>query len=124
MHMLSSRNNGFIFTAVLFLFTIGSCSPKDETCVAVIKVVGANGAALSGAQVKLTSNHGLSKGQGELADYLPTRQLTNVNGMVTFDFKYPAILDVEVTYGSSGSVVSDLIKLEPGETVQKTITFQ
>jgi len=110
-------------TALLFLGN-ASCSKKDETCTAVIRVVRASGALVSGAKVKLTSNEAVSNsGGGELADYLPATKLTDGSGTVTFVFKYPAILDVEVSHVSFGSS-SDLIKLEVGESVSKTITLQ
>jgi len=111
----------FSLVAVLFLGSV-SCGKKDETCTAVIKVVRASGAAVNGAKVKLTSNFGLSQ-SGELADYLPATKLTDAAGMATFKFKYPAILDVEVTHVSFGNA-NDLIKLEVGETVSRTIALQ
>ena len=112
----------FVLLTIVFL-AAGSCADKDETCTAVIKVVGANGTPANGARVTLTSQFGLSQ-SSELATYLPAEMLTNVNGIATFTFRYPAILDVEVTHVTSSEVSSDLIKLEVGETVNKTITLQ
>jgi hypothetical protein len=89
---------------------------------AVIKVVRASGAAVTGAKVKLTSNYGLSQ-SGELAAYLPATKLTDASGLVSFTFKYPAILDIEVTHVSYGSA-NDLIKLEVGQSISKTIALQ
>jgi hypothetical protein len=54
---------------------------------------------------------------------LPAKQLTDGNGEATFEFKYPSILDIEVTQISYGSG-NDLIKLEIGETVEKYVTIE
>lgn len=118
------RNSAILFFA-FFTLTMFSCKPEDETCTAVIRVVRANGGPVTSAKVKLTSNWGLSQ-KGEVADYISdgeNTKLTDATGSTTFTFKYPAILDVEVTHISYGSA-SDLIKLEPGETSTKTITLQ
>ncbi len=111
----------FSIFATVFVGSV-SCGKKDETCTAVIKVVRASGATVTGAKVKLTSNYGLSQ-SGELADYLPATKLTDAAGLASFTFKYPAILDVEVTHVSFGNA-NDLIKLEVGESVSKTIALQ
>ena len=100
-----------------------SCKKEDETCTAVIKVVTVNGTPANGAKVTLTSEHGLAEAP-ELADYLPAEKLTDLNGLATFEFKLPAILDVQVVHVSSTAVSSDLIKLEVGKTVNKTVTLQ
>jgi hypothetical protein len=121
---LSFRNSAVLSLAFLSLTTF-SCRSEDQTCTAVIRVVRANGGPATSAKVKLTSNYGLSQ-QGEIADYLSNSEntkLTDSNGSATFTFKNPAILDVEVVHISFGNA-SDLIKLEPGETVSKTITVQ
>lgn len=115
----------------LLLLLPVSCKRKDETCIAVIKVVNANGSPLSGAVVKLTSQWGVTQGKGELAKYLPASKETDFSGIATFSFKYPAILDVQVNHtnapagtpGSSGTPVTELIMLEAGETVQKVVTM-
>lgn len=105
-----------------FIACIFSCGKDDETCVAVINVVKNTGAPLSGASVKLTSQQALSK--GDIADYLPATAVTDGAGSATFKFKQPAILDIEVTHSAfPGKKATDLIKLEPGETVQKVITM-
>ncbi len=116
------RSAIFLFTLVA-LSTVAGCKKKDTTCTAVIKVIRTNGSVVSGAKVRLTSNWGLTQSNNELADYLPADELTDANGMATFEFKYPGILDVEVTQIAYGSG-TDLIKLEVGETVTKVVTIQ
>jgi hypothetical protein len=103
------------------MIAFSGCSKKDTTCVAVIKVVRLNGVTVSGARVKLTSNFGLTT-DNELASYLPVTKLTDPSGNAEFEFEFPAILDIEVTHNLGNS--NDLIKLEPGKTIQKTITIQ
>ena len=110
------------FTSVLLLSTSISCKNEDPVCTAKIIVIRPNGNTVSGAQVKLTSNFGLSS-DNDLADYLPATQLTDGNGEATFEFKYPSILDVEVTHISYGTG-NDLIKLEIDETVDKYVTIE
>ena len=112
-----------LFFACLLLLSVGiSCKKEDTTCIAKIIVIRPNGNTVSGAQVTLTSNFGLSS-DNDLADYLPAKQLTDGNGEATFEFKYPSILDIEVTHISYGSG-NDLIKLEIGETVDKYVTVE
>ena len=109
-----------MFTGILF--GINSCAKDDQTCTAVITVVKTTGAPLSGAAVKLTSLQAISK--GDLAAYLPANAITDGSGSATFTFKQPAILDIEVTHAAyPGKKATDLIKLEPGESVQKVITM-
>ena len=109
------------FCTLLLVNTNYSCKKKVTTCTAVIKVVRQNGSVVSGAKVKMTSNYALSKSD-PLADYLPVTELTGSTGFATFEFKLPAILDVEVTHVAYGSG-ADLIKLEEGETIEKTIVI-
>ncbi len=112
-----------LFFACLLLLSVGiSCKKEDTTCIAKIIVIRPNGNTVSGAQVTLTSNYGLSS-DNDLADYLPAKQLTDGNGEATFEFKYPSILDIEVTHISYGSG-NDLIKLEIGQTVDKYVTVE
>lgn len=121
---LNFRNSAIISFAFIAISAF-SCKSEDQTCTVVIRVVRANGGPATSAKVKLTSNWGLSQ-KGEIADYLSNSEntkLTDGDGSATFTFKNPAILDVEVTHISYGNA-SDLIKLEPGETVSKTITVQ
>jgi hypothetical protein len=120
--MTTMIRSTLFFTSLLLLSTGISCKKEDTLCKAKIIVIRPNGNAVSGAQVTLTSNKGLAS-DNDLADYLPAKQLTDGNGEATFEFKYPSILDIEVTQISYGSG-SDLIKLEIGETVEKYVTIE
>ncbi|MCB0819139.1 MAG: carboxypeptidase regulatory-like domain-containing protein [Bacteroidetes bacterium] len=110
------------------LVLVSSCKREDTTCKAIIKVIRPTGVAVSGANVTLISNWALSSGEGEVAGYLAdssktNKEITDANGEARFEFKYPAILDVEVTHIAYGTA-EDLIKLEPGETVTKTVILE
>jgi len=120
--MTTMIRSALFFTSVLLLSTSISCKKEDPVCTARIIVIRPNGNTVSGAQVTLTSNFGLSS-DNELADYLPATQLTDGNGEATFEFKYPSILDVEVTHISYGTG-NDLIKLEIDKTVDKYVTIE
>ena len=120
--MTTMIRSTLFFASLLLLSTGISCKKEETICTAKIIVIRPNGNTVSGAQVTLTSNQGLSS-DNDLADYLPAKQLTDGNGEATFEFKYPSILDIEVTQISYGSG-SDLIKLEIGETVEKYVTIE
>jgi hypothetical protein len=121
-HMRSAIRFSTIIVCTFLFTTSYSCRKKNTLCTASIKVVRQNGAIVSGAKVKMTSNEALSQSK-PLADYLPDTKLTDATGFATFEFKYPAILDVEVTHVAYG-IGADLIKLEEGESVSKTIVIQ
>lgn len=120
--MTKMIRSALLFTGIILLSTGISCKKEDTMCTAKIIVIRPNGNTVSGAQVTLTSNFGLSS-DNELAEYLPAKQLTDGNGEATFEFKYPSILDVGVTHISFGSG-DDLIKLEIGESVEKYVTIE
>jgi hypothetical protein len=75
----------------------------------------------------ITSNYGDQNGVLDTTNQMlkppNNTKITDANGEVTYTFKYPAILDIEVTHISYGSA-NDLIKLEEGKTVTKTVTLQ
>lgn len=117
-----------LFSIIFSLGVTSSCKREDETCTAIIKVIRPTGVAVSGANVVLMSNWALTSGEGELAPYLTdtaktNKKITDANGEARFEFKHPAILDIEVTHIAYGQA-TDLIKLEPGETVSKTVILE
>lgn len=120
--MVSIFRSALVLVTLAVLTTGVSCKKADTTCTATVKVIRTNGSTVSGAKVRLTSHEGLASDK-ELADYLPADALSDANGMATFEFKYPGILDIEVTHIAYGSG-NDLIKLEVGETVEKIVTIQ
>lgn len=101
------------------LLYLDSCKKKDETCVLLVKVVKLDGASVVSANVRVTSNYATIN--GTLPSYLPQTKLTDGTGLAQFDFKLPAILDIEVT--SVFGTGQELIKLVPGETVSKTVVI-
>lgn len=117
-----------LFALILSLGSLHSCKREDERCIAVIKVIRPTGAAVSGANVVLLSDWALTEGEGEVAPYLTdtartNKKVTDANGEARFEFQHPAILDIQVTHIAYGQA-EDLIKLEPGQTVNKVITLQ
>lgn len=127
-NMARSIKTILLFTLISGLGIIHSCKREDERCIAVIKVIRPTGAAVSGANVVLMSNWALTEGEGEVAPYLTdtartNKKVTDANGEARFEFQYPAILDIEVTHIAYG-MAEDLIKLEPGETVNKVVTLE
>lgn len=117
-----------LIATIFSISVISSCKREDETCLAIVKVIRPTGAAISGANVTLLSNWALSSGEGEVAGYLQdgssvNNAITDANGEARFEFQHPAILDIEVTHIIYGEA-NDLIKLEPGETVSKTVIME
>jgi hypothetical protein len=124
--MATLLKSATLIALVLSIGYISSCKRDDTTCTAVIKVIRPTGAAVSGAKVELFSNWALTH-EEEVAGYLTdtsssNKAITDPNGEVRFKFNNPAILDVKVTHITLG-VGTDLIKLEPGETVTKVVTI-
>ena len=123
--MKGSVKSILFFTALLSLSNL-SCKEEDLTCTAVIRVVRSIGGAAPSAKVTLTSEYGQLSETNDLDPALTApnnTKITDLNGEVTFTFKYPAILDIEVTHVSFGTA-NDLVKLEEGETVTKVVTLQ
>ncbi len=104
---------------VVTLITVWSCRKKDQTCTAVITVTDAAGAPQAGATVHLYPNTTSTLTISAEAD---TIQTTDGSGKSTFKFKLQAILNASVTIG--GLSGSGIVKLEPAETVEKTIIVQ
>lgn len=126
--MLRSLKLFTLLSATAMLVLVASCKREDTTCKAIIKVIRPTGVAVSGANVTLISKEALTSGEGEVAGYLAdssktNKEITDANGEARFEFKYPAILDIEVTHIAYGTA-EDLIKLEPGETVSKTVILE
>jgi hypothetical protein len=124
--MATMLKSAALFALILSISYMSSCKSEDTTCTAVIKVIRPTGAAVSGANVELISNWALTS-ENEVAGVLTdtsrsNKAVTDPNGEARFKFKNPAILDVKVTHITLGEG-SDLIKLEPGNTVTKVVTI-
>lgn len=124
--MKFSVKSVLIVLAAVFSMANFSCKEKDLTCTAIIKVVRSIGGPAPSAKVTLTSEYGQLSETHDLDPALVepnNTKITDANGEVSFTFKYPAILDIKVTHISYGTA-EDLVKLEEGETVTKTVTLQ
>lgn len=105
------------FLLVLAVGTIGACR-KDKTCTGLIIVNdGSNGLPAAGITVKLTTNV-----QKPGYQNIVTTGVTDGQGKVTFQFKLPAIYDIVIDAQGPYSIGgTGIIKLEPGQTVSKTV---
>jgi|GEM_PF-1305056 len=100
-------------------FTTG-CK-KDTECDATITVLDANGVPVPGALVKLTATG--QNGPGDVVD----QQSTDAYGKTHHTFKLPAIFNIEATHQGPPAKTNnnaDVIRLEIGETVEKSVTIQ
>jgi hypothetical protein len=124
--MRLSFKSALLLTFTTFVGSNFSCKKEDLTCTAIIKVVRSIGGPAPSAKVTITSKYGEENDPDRVDSALTAPQntkITDANGEVTYTFKYPAILDITATHISFGSA-EDLIKLEEGETVRKTVTLQ
>jgi hypothetical protein len=124
--MRLSIKKAVFFSIAAFALGNFSCKETDLTCTAVIKVVRSIGGAAPSAKVTITSKFGEENDPERVDPALTAPQntkITDSNGEVTYTFKYPAILDITASHISFGTA-EDLIKLEEGETVRKTVTLQ
>lgn len=104
---------------VAFIAIIGSVSSckKTEPCNAVITVLDSLDRPVVGATVVVRQDSVVNT-NGVQAD-IYQESTTAANGQAYFEFKWEAVLNVEVTYDSV--MVRDYIRLEQSETVAKTI---
>ena len=107
------------FGAITLVFN-SSCQ-KNTDCKLTILTKDSIGNALSGATVKLYANVKTSTGATVEAD-LKATGVSDGGGSSTYTFKLPAILDVKVVLGSKTGI--EIVKLEEGKKVDKTITVK
>lgn len=112
--ILNTTKAGFALLLCLIMLGISSCRKKDSTCYALITVTDAGGASVSGANVHLHAN--------SVSGQVEATGTTDGAGQITFDFKLQAIFNVDADKG--GLMGSGIVKLEPGETVEKTVIIQ
>lgn len=110
---------GLAMGIVLFAFTSLNMGCLRETdCTAIITVQYAStGQPVVGATVKLDCN--TCQPAGTLQS---DQQITDGSGKTNHVFRYPAVLDITVS-GQFGPPVTAVIKLEEGETVERTISI-
>jgi hypothetical protein len=107
--------NSALLIGFMFLLAVTTTSCKKETeCTAIITVLNnSTGAPIVGATVVLDCQSCV--GTGNLQT---DQQTTDASGKTEHVFQYPAVLDVHITFQST--TVDGIIKLEEGETVNKT----
>lgn len=110
---------GILAGIILFSFsTLNMGCLRETDCTAIITVqYAATGQPVVGATVKLDCN--TCQQTGTLQE---DTQITDGSGKTNHVFKYPAVLDITVS-GPFGPDVTGVIKLEEGETVEKTISI-
>ena len=101
------------------LLSVTACH-KNTECSAAVTVVDSVGKPLANASVTLWYNSTASGGKTQIT----TTQVTDGTGATTFVFKLQAIYDVDVTYLGVKKQKLGIIKLEPGQSVSKTIVYK
>lgn len=113
-----------VFLSLCLLFTIASCRKKTD-CVARVYCQDENGKAVSNAGVQLYATVRTSGGSTVQAD-MKANSSTDGNGITQFTFKLPAIYDIKATasVGSKTITGSGIVKLEEGQTVERSVTLR
>ncbi len=104
--------------ALTALWSLDSCQ-KNTDCGAQVTIVDTLGHPCVGALVSLQYNSTVTPPQTITRNF----GTTNSSGTVTYNFKDPAIYDVDVTYTSKTDTLG-IIKLSIGGTVSQTYTFR
>lgn len=100
--------------AMLSIVFVSTSCNKDKTCHGKVKVVDSNGAAISGAKVKLAA----PSVNGDVV----YENNTDGSGEATFDVKLPAIFDVTATHIAYSGTGIGVIRLdEPGKDADVTV---
>jgi len=104
-------------TGVILMISVMSISTscnKDKTCHGKVKVVDTNGAAISGAKVKLSAP--------SVSGDVVYEGSTDGSGEASFDVKLPAIFDVTATHIAYAGTGVGVIRLdEPGKDADVTV---
>lgn len=115
------------FFGILMVF-IGSLMyvscKKDTTCKVNVKCVNAStGAAVGSALVKLYAPVKTASGGTVVAD-VKAEGTTNSDGVVSFNFKLPAIFNIRAEKTSDSLVGTGIVTLEEGKTVDATVQMK
>ena len=116
--------SGLLLTGVLF--TTASCH-KNTDCKARVKVLyDSTGTPAPGAHVLLFAQVKITDGKPPAIGDVKAEGNTGGDGTVEFIFELPAIFDVHATqmFGATSYSSAGIIKLEEGETVEKTLTLK
>jgi hypothetical protein len=113
---------GFLMSCLFFTTT--SCRKKTD-CIASVQCVDSSGVNFEGVNVQLFAIVRTSNGGTVVADVKATGD-TDGDGKVKFTFKLPAIYDIRATkkVGSKTYVGTGIIKLEEGQTTEKSVTVR
>jgi len=113
---------GFMLSCLFFTNT--SCN-KNTDCIATVNCVDSTGANWSGANVMLYAVVKTANGGTVVAD-IKANGTTDGDGKAKFTFKLPAIYDIKATstIGSKTYLGSGIIKLEEGQSSEKTVTLR
>ena len=122
LNMLKVSVLKFRFLALCIAFTtvaifMPSCRKNTECTATVIVTDGSTGAPVTGASVRLytsVSKTGYSN--------IEQTEVTDAGGQAVFVFKQQGIFDIDVTKGTT-KPKAGVIKLEPGKSVSKDVTF-
>lgn len=109
-----------IVVACIAFFSVSSCK-KTEPCEAVITVVDSSGVPVVGARVVLRQDSVVNPTTGVRADIFD-EEFTTSNGEAIFEFKWEAVLNVEVEADTLSA--RDYIRLEQSKTVRKTVVVR
>lgn len=122
MKHMTTKSRSLLFTVpvtvLAFVLLLSTGCKKDTECDATITVIDVNGVPVPGALVKLTATG--QNGPGDVVD----QQTTDAFGKTHHTFKLPAIFNIEATSPPKTNNNADVIRLEIGETVEKTVTIQ
>lgn len=113
----------FITSLVITCFiviTSTSCE-KNTDCKLTVKTLDSVGLPLGNAKIKLYANVKTSSGATVEAD-LKAEGVSDANGVSTYTFKLPAILDIKASVGTK--TATSIVKLEEGKGVEKTVTVK
>lgn len=112
------KNVFFILVASMLALVVVPACKKTEPCEAIITVVDTLGKPVQGAKVVLRQDSVLNAKNGVRADVFE-EEFTASNGEAFFEFKWEAVLNVEVV--SQTQQARDYIRLKQSETVRKTV---
>lgn len=115
-----------IKVSFIFILTVFASSCQKETdCIAIVNCQDSLGKAVGNANVYLYAKVKNSAGVTYTAD-ITANSPTDEAGEVRFTFKLPAIYDIQATriVGTKTITGIGIIKLEEGNTVEKTVTMK
>ncbi|NNC86529.1 MAG: hypothetical protein HKN75_10655 [Bacteroidia bacterium] len=115
-----------IYGIALITFLIGSTflhSSCEETtpAKAIITVVDSLNFPVVGAIVELSQDSVINQSTGVQANVYDL-QITDAAGITTHEFKWEAVLNIDVTKGNLKT--KDFIRLEQSNTVRKTVVLR